>query len=62
MVQWVKDPVLSLLWLESLIRHGFKPWIGNFHRAQAWPKKERTRTLKKKNREIPLWLRGHEPD
>ena len=33
MAQWVKDPVLSLLW------HGFDPWPGNFCMPWAWPKK-----------------------
>ena len=28
MAQWVKDLVLSLLWL------GFDPWPGNFHMPQ----------------------------
>ena len=30
-VQWVKDLVLSLQQLGSLLRHGFDPWSGNFH-------------------------------
>ena len=34
-VQWVKDPALSLQWLGSLLRHG------HFHMLQAWPKKEK---------------------
>ena len=29
MVQWVKDPVLSLQWLELLLWHGFAPWPWN---------------------------------
>ena len=37
-VQWVKNPVLSLLWLESLLWHGFHSWPGNFHMPWAWPK------------------------
>ena len=39
MVQWVKDLVLSLWWLQSLLWHGFDPWPGNFHILRAWPKK-----------------------
>jgi len=39
--QWVKDLVLSLQWLGSLLRHSFNPWLGNFHMPQAWPKKKR---------------------
>ena len=30
-VQWVKDQVLSLLWLGLLLWHRFVPWHGNFH-------------------------------
>ena len=30
MAQWLKDPVLSLLWLGSLLWCGFNPWPGNF--------------------------------
>ena len=33
MAQWVKDLVLSLLWLE------FSPWPGNFCMPQVQPKK-----------------------
>ena len=32
MVQQVKDPALSLLWL------GFNPWPGNSHMPWSWPK------------------------
>ena len=34
----VKDPVLSLPWLGSLLWHGFDPWPWNFHVPWAWPK------------------------
>ena len=34
----VKDLELSLLWLGSLLRHGFDPWPGNSHMLQAQPK------------------------
>ena len=30
MVQQVKDPVLSLLWLWLQLWHGFDFWLGNF--------------------------------
>ena len=40
-VQLVKDPVLSLLQLGSLLWHMFNPWPGNFHILQVQPKKER---------------------
>ena len=31
MAQRVKDLVLSLLWLRSLLGRGFDPWPRNFH-------------------------------
>ena len=37
--RWVKDLVLSLLWLWSLLWHGFNPWPGNFHMLQVQPRK-----------------------
>ena len=46
MVQWVKDPALSLQWLRSLLWHGFHLWLGNFHMSWAWPKtKEKKRVV-----------------
>ena len=36
--QWVKDLVLPLQWLWSLLCCGFIPWPGNLHVPQAWPK------------------------
>ena len=39
MAQWVKVLVLSLLWLESLLQHGFNSQSGKFHIAQVWPKR-----------------------
>ena len=33
--QWVKAPVLSLLWLWLLLWRGFDPWPRNFHLLQA---------------------------
>ena len=29
--QWVKDPALSLQWLQSRLWLSFEPWPGNFH-------------------------------
>lgn len=37
--QQVKDPVLSLQQLGSLLWLRFKPWLGDFHMLQVWPKK-----------------------
>ena len=42
-VQCVKDPALSLLWLRSLLWREFDPWPGNFHMLQIWPKKKKRR-------------------
>ena len=42
-MQWVKDPALSLLWLESRLRQGFDPWPGNVHMPHHGPKKKRER-------------------
>ena len=39
MSQWVKDLVLSLLWLRLLLWCRFNPWPRNFHVLQAWPNK-----------------------
>ena len=44
--QWVKDPVLSLQQLGSLLRCGFDPWPRNFHMLQLQPKRQnKTKTL-----------------
>ena len=47
MVQQIKDPVLSLLWLGSKIRCSFDPWPGNFHMpwAQSKEKKKKAKIL-----------------
>ena len=37
--QLVKEPVLSLQWLELLLWHGFDPCPRNFHMPEAWQKK-----------------------
>ena len=47
MVQWVKDPALSLLWLGSMLWLGFDPWPGNLHMPWAWPKKKKKKELLK---------------
>ena len=43
MAQWVKDPVLSLLWLRLLLWRRFDPWPRNFDMPQVWPKKKKER-------------------
>ena len=39
MVQQVKDPALSLLWLGLLLWCGLNPWLGNFCMPQTLAKK-----------------------
>ena len=39
--QQVKDPLLSLQWLGSLLWYRVDPWPGNFHLPQAWAKKKK---------------------
>ena len=41
LVQWVKDPTLSLQWPWSLLWHGFDPWPGNLHMASGAAKKKK---------------------
>ena len=53
MAQWVKDAVLSLLWLGLLLWHGFSPWPGNFymlHVADAAKKQASKQTKKPEHR------------
>ena len=52
MVQWVKDPALSLLWLWLQLWRGFNSWPGNFRILQVWPKTFR----KEKKLKIIDWL------
>lgn len=37
MAQWVKDPAVSRLWLQSLLWLGFNPQPRNSHMLQAQP-------------------------
>ena len=46
MTHWVKDPVLSLQWLGSLLWRGFHSWPGNFCMPQAQPKRKKGKKLK----------------
>ena len=47
--QWVKDLVLSLMQLWSLLWHRFDLWPRNFHMPWAWPKE-------KKSEDPKTWL------
>ena len=48
LAQQVKDPALSLLWIRSLLWHGFNLWPRKFYMPQVQPKKK-----KKKKKENP---------
>ena len=41
-VQWIKDLVLSLLWLRLLLWHRFNPWPRNFHMPWMHPKRKKS--------------------
>ena len=41
MAQWVKDLVLSLQWLGSLLWCRFDPWPGSIHMLQSQPQTEK---------------------
>lgn len=47
MAHWVKDQVLSLLWLLSLLCYGFDPWPSNSMCPRSSQKKEREKKKKK---------------
>ena len=51
MVQWVRYPVLSLLWLELLLWHRFDPCLGNFHIPRAQLKKKKRMKI-----QIEFWF------
>ena len=40
-MQWVKDPVLSLQQLRSVLWRGFDPWPQNFSMTLEQPKKKK---------------------
>ena len=50
MAQWVKELVLSLLWLRLLLQLEFNLWTRNFHVLQAWLREKKK---KKKRRLCP---------
>ena len=45
MAQWVKQLVLSLLWLRPLLWRGFDPWPWNFHLLQMRPKEKKKKGI-----------------
>ena len=53
MVQRVKDPVSSLLWLGSVLWRGFDPWPGNFCIPRVQPKKKSVYSWKDESRVPP---------
>ena len=63
--QWVKDPPLSLLWLESLLRCGFSPGPGTSVCCGEQPpppkKKKKTKQKQKNFRPNPLVMNSLSP-
>ena len=59
MAQWDKDPVLSLLWLRSLLWHWFNPWPGNVNVPWVQPKKKKKHTHTQKNSGIKIIIIIH---
>ena len=47
---WAKDPVLSLLWLRSLLRHRFDLWPRNIHMPRVQPNKKKEKRQTKCHR------------
>ena len=47
MVQWAKDPALSLQQLRSLLWCGFRLWARKFYMPWVWPKKKEKKKAKK---------------
>ena len=54
LAQWVKNSVLSLLWLGSLLWHRFDSWPRNFCMATGVAKKKKKKCLL----EWSIWLGG----
>ena len=54
MVQCVKDLVLSLLWLESLLWCGFDPWPGNLCMLRYSQKKKEKKKKKETVQHLEL--------
>ena len=53
MIQWVKDPALSLQWLKLLPWHRFDLWPRNFHMPGAQPKiKTKPKQNRKKEKKV----------
>ena len=63
-MQRIKNPALSLKWLELLQWCRFDYWPGNFYMLQGWPKTKQNKTHKKTQTfgEFPLWLSRNKSD
>lgn len=49
-----------LMWLGSLLGHGFSNWPGNFHILKTWPKKKlQVSVMRLGHRDVNSLLRGH---
>ena len=68
MAQWVKDLVLSLLWLRSLLCCRFNCWPRNFHMPWTQPKKKKKNwwigvpAVVQRVKDLTLSLRQHRFD
>ena len=56
MAQQVKDPVLSLQQLRSLLRHRFDPWPRNLHMPQVCPPPKKKKKEKALRSALPVWV------
>ena len=54
---WVKDSVLSLQWLRSLLWCGFDPWPGNVHVLWEWQEKKKKEKGKRKLKLAKVYTR-----
>ena len=51
MAEQVKDLILSLFWLGTLLWCRFDPWTGNFCMLWAWPQKKKRKKERRKKKE-----------
>ena len=56
MVQWVKDPALSLRRSAQV-----RPWPGNFHMPWVWSQKEKTKNTKSTGMIHPILTGDEKP-
>ena len=61
MAQWVKDLVLSLLWLRLLPWHKFDPWSEKFRVLWVQPKRKKGEYNSCGQVELGVWHLSREP-